>query len=62
MYEVKIVAEFTTGTTCSDQKEAEQQCQRILLSLLKKNDVAKVGMDSGAIFAVRVVDVQSEKI
>lgn len=60
MYEVKVLAEFTTGITQEDQKKAELQCQQILLKLLADNKIAVKGPDG--IFQVRIISTSSEDL
>ena len=56
--QVKIVAEFTTGTTIADKDAAEEAVKRMFLRGLGKDGFAA---EKGAtVFAVKIVEVKSE--
>ena len=55
---VKIVAEFTTGTTIGDKEAAEEAVKRMFLRGLGKDGFAAEKGDT--VFSVKVVEVKAE--
>ena len=58
MYEVTIVGEFVTGTTCSDRKTAKRATEKLLLQMMKDAKIIGKAQNDG-IFNFRVMEVRS---
>ena len=58
--QVKIIAEFTTGTTISDKEKAEELVKRMLLRGLAKDGLASE--EGATVFAVKIVEVKAEPV
>jgi hypothetical protein len=58
--EVKIVAEFTTGTTVEDKEQAQELVKKMFLKGLAKDGFAEE--NGGSVFSVKIVEVKAEPV
>lgn len=61
--EVKIIASFTSGSTCLDRAKVEAHAVKLLLDELRKSNVADFPISrNGGLFGVEIVAVESKNV